>query len=345
MILKATRQNNGIAIYYSPASFHVETYLGGKERNESPRAFIALLEDLGLQYDFISKEQMASGRLSSYKFLILPYSRALSEGEARAMRAFAAKGGTIFADGPAGIMNEHGTKVATNMLSGVAMTTASNPIWKYMSVRDTQSGASYRQEVKDALKKAGVEAGYSVIPKDNAGITGCEVVEWKDGRATYLGILQGREYIKNKEQDTARPVTITLPGRYHVYSVRDKKYLGYTKSIETMIESAVPELYALLPARTVGLSTNGLKNNYVRGSFVRYTIRADSTANVPHVFHIEVYRPDGRVYKEYGSNLYAEKGKVNGAFYLALNDTSGNWRMVICDVATGVRTVVKFTVK
>ena len=107
--------------------------------------------------------------------------------------------------------------------------------------------------MREALKQAGVEARYKIIPGDGKDINGCEVVEWKDGGATYLGILQGREYIKDKDKDIGRPVTITLPAKSHVYSVREGKYLGYIDTIATTIESAVAKLYALLPCKVKDL--------------------------------------------------------------------------------------------
>ena len=107
LLVRSRRMHDRIAIHYSPASFHVGTFLGSKERQESPQAFCHLLEDLGLQYDFISKEQMAQGKLSEYKALILPYSRAIDAREAEAIRQFAALGGALIADGEAGVIRIH----------------------------------------------------------------------------------------------------------------------------------------------------------------------------------------------------------------------------------------------
>ncbi|MBI4027604.1 MAG: hypothetical protein HY360_21640 [Verrucomicrobia bacterium] len=345
LVLKCKRENNGIAIHYSPPSLHAETILDGQERRQGLRAFCLLLEDLGLQYDFISAEQMAAGKLAQYQFLILPYSRAITQGEAKAMKEFAASGGILFADGPAGIMDGHCVKVKANMLNGVKLANAIHPLWNYGKVRDGADGAKTRREMREALAKAGIEPRYRIVPKDRDELPGCELVEFKDGAATYLGLLQGREYIQ--PENPAVPVRIVLPSKSHVYSVREGKYLGELKEIETAIEPAVAKLYALLPCRTRSLRIDGMQKAYEPGSMVAYELDANAPPNapLPHVFCVVISQPDGRLYREYSRNLYAPDGKGRGEFQIALNDMTGRWKMLVTDVATGIKAERKFTVK
>ncbi|MFH0796466.1 MAG: beta-galactosidase [Candidatus Omnitrophota bacterium] len=348
LLLECRRENNGIAIHYSPASFHAETILGGRERVESPRAFCNLLEDLGLQYDFISKEQMQQGKLADYRVLILPYSRAIRQEEAAAMKAFAAKGGLILADGEAGVMDEHCKYVKTNMLAGVNVIKIANPIWKYREVKNGETGSRYRGEISTLLGKSGVKPKVTITPKNNKELTGCEIVEFKNGPAIYLGILQGREYLKKANEDhTPQAVTVQLPGTYHVYSVRDNHYLGFVNKIDTVILPAVAKLYALLPCKVNGLTLENIEKEYTPGMEVKYSIRAATLPAVliPQVAHVEVTAPGGRPYKEYGRNLSLPSGKGEGSFSLALNDPAGEWRIIVTDVATGIKTERIFKVK
>lgn len=344
LLVTARRQQNGIAIHYSPASSHAETILGGKERVESPRAFCSLLEDLGLQYDFISKEQMAKDKLKDYKVLILPYSRAINFDETKAIREFAEKGGMVIADGEAGVMDGHCKYVKQNMLSGVRLTATANPIWKYREARNAEVGRRYRKEIGDLLKSAGIQPRFRVAPE----VVGLEVVEFTDGNARYLGLLQGREYIrKQKEDHTPRPVKIQLPGKYHVYSVRDGRYLGFTDVIQAGIEPAVAKLYALLPSAINAVELTGIMKQYNLGTEVSYQIGVKSSPDIatPHVFHLEIRRPDGSVHREYTRNLSAPAGKGQGSFRLALNDPKGIWTIVATDVASGVKVARKFEVR
>ena len=340
LILNCRRDNTGIAIHYSPASLHVQNIMGGRERVESPKALCKLLEDLGLQYDFVSREQMAAGRLREYKALILPYSRAIGEQEAQAMRRFAGAGGVLIADGEPGIMNGHGRRVDGNMLTGVSLHFVTNAVWKYAGadVRNGEAGRQCRVEIAMALEAAGVRARFRIVPRDGRDLNGCEVVGFAAGDAEYLGILQGREYVRKQDENHAPvPVTIELPRRAHVYSVREGEYLGHRDRIETGIAPAVAKLYALLPCKIVSVAVDGMSDQYAAGEDVTYTldVSAEPRADIPRVFRVEIERPDGSVYREYCRNIHAAGGAARGAFRLALNDPPGRWRITARDVASG----------
>ncbi|MBI4024186.1 MAG: beta-galactosidase trimerization domain-containing protein [Verrucomicrobia bacterium] len=346
LLVKSRRRHDRIAIHYSPASFHVETFLEGKERMESPRAFCHLLEDLGLQYDFISQEQMAQGKLNEYKVLILPYSRAIDAKEAQAIRQFAERGGALIADGEAGTQDGHGKIVKENMLAGLNVVKLANPVWKYLSrgggdheVRHGEGGGLCRKEIRAALEPAGVKPRFKLVLRNQADPVGYEMVRFTDGEAEYLGILQGREYLrKEKEDHTPAPATIGLPRKYHVYSVRDGNYLGFVDKIETTIEPAVAKLYALLPGTIKTVDVRGLEKIYHPGQEVKCEILTSPKLAIPHVFHIEVTNPTGQVHREYTRNVYGKSGEpVTVAFPFALNDSLGKWKVVVTEVASGIR--------
>ena len=297
LILNCRRDNTGVAIHYSPTSFHVETIQEGRERVESPKAFCRLLEDIGLQYDFVSRQQMAQDKLSQYKALILPYSYAISAEEAQQIRGFVANGGTIIADGAAGSMNGHGRLVSENMLAGVPLHTMTNAVWTYSGseVRNGEAGRQVRAELVQALEAAGVHARFRIVPVAGGELPGCEVVGFADGNAEYIGILQGREYVRKQDEDhTPVPVTIELPDRFHVYDVRTGTYLGRTDRIATGIAPAVAKLYALLPCRVAALSVTGISDVYETGATVDYAVSSATlpAAGIPQVFRVDV-RPPG----------------------------------------------------
>src|SRR6185312_15877965 len=64
---------------------------------------------LGLQFDFVSSEQVEHDALTTGKFkvLILPLSVAISPMEAKSIEAFVTAGGVVIADAAAGIMDDH----------------------------------------------------------------------------------------------------------------------------------------------------------------------------------------------------------------------------------------------
>src|SRR5205809_7776880 len=86
-----------------------------------------LIEDLGLQYNFVAYGQIEQGELirRGYRVLILPRSSALSAAEAREIRAFAEQGGHVIADGQPGTFDEHSRKREKSVLSDVIQDNAS----------------------------------------------------------------------------------------------------------------------------------------------------------------------------------------------------------------------------
>ena len=73
-------------------------------------AWFKLLEDCGFQYNVVTGEQVAAGRLLAEKYKVLICNRvaALSDAEAAAVREFVAAGGTVIADHLTGVLNAHG---------------------------------------------------------------------------------------------------------------------------------------------------------------------------------------------------------------------------------------------
>src|SRR5579862_4028562 len=122
LLINSRRQADPIAIHYSQASMRVEWLKesrprGGAWATRSAKAertdndFMRLreswcraIEDAGMQYNFVSYDQMEKGELlrGGYRVLVLPRSSALSAAEAQAVHEFAAQGGVLIADGDPG---------------------------------------------------------------------------------------------------------------------------------------------------------------------------------------------------------------------------------------------------
>ena len=125
LLMESARQQDGIAIHYSMPSVHGASILGYHERNEEDEdqarkktglsfpanrdGWVRVVKDLGMQFDFVSSEQVEKGELINgrYKVLILPLSLALSKDEAKAIEAFVQTGGMVVADAAVGLMDQH----------------------------------------------------------------------------------------------------------------------------------------------------------------------------------------------------------------------------------------------
>ncbi len=118
-------QHDGIAIYYSHASIQLGWILDAEAHGKTwtnrnaderlasathvRRAWENMLRDEGLQYSFINYiDVIQRGVPEEYRVLILPATLCLSDAEARAIRAFCERGGTVIADYLPGLWDQHG---------------------------------------------------------------------------------------------------------------------------------------------------------------------------------------------------------------------------------------------
>jgi len=110
LLLNCKRDNYGVAILYSQRSVHATTIDTTYDR--VPRALLAaidLVEDLGLQHDIVSYDQLADGtvRKRGYRVLIMPCCQAMSAQEKKAAVDFVKAGGCLIADVRPGIRDGH----------------------------------------------------------------------------------------------------------------------------------------------------------------------------------------------------------------------------------------------
>jgi len=110
LLLAAKRNHDGVGVLYSQASMHASTIDSSAGTAEGARrAWVDLLEDVGLQYEFVATEQVEGGALlgRGYRVLVLPACFALSDREIAALDAFAQAGGAVIADVRPGIRDGH----------------------------------------------------------------------------------------------------------------------------------------------------------------------------------------------------------------------------------------------
>lgn len=99
-------QHDGIAIHYSQEAINAAQLLAKEGEHKDVRdVWVKLIEDLGLQYNFVASPQIEGGILTKprndferYKVLILPESFAISEAERNEIEAFVRAGGTVIGD-------------------------------------------------------------------------------------------------------------------------------------------------------------------------------------------------------------------------------------------------------
>jgi hypothetical protein len=118
LIINSQPVTEPIAIHYSQPSMRTEWMLARRpegdnwinrnariERTDDEflrlrESWCQLIEDQGMQYKFVSYDQLENGELlkRGYRVFVLPRSSSLSQAEADAVREFVAQGGTVIAD-------------------------------------------------------------------------------------------------------------------------------------------------------------------------------------------------------------------------------------------------------
>jgi len=136
LIMNSRRTHDRIAIHYSHASVQIHWLLENVVHardwvlnkydvrlhfNGIRNSWTKLIEDLGLQYDFLSREQIEAGHLNggAYRVFIMPKSVAVSGREAGQIREFVQTGGLLLADFAIATMNEHGRDLGNGQLDDV----------------------------------------------------------------------------------------------------------------------------------------------------------------------------------------------------------------------------------
>ena len=137
LIINSLRVHDGIAVHYSQPSMQVHWLLdnvqharkwmlhSGGDRGSHfigvRNAWTKLIEDLGLQYEFVGARQIEEGKLNrnEYRVLILPQSLAVSAREVEQIRQFVHAGGVLIADYRTATMNEHGRDLGSGQLDSI----------------------------------------------------------------------------------------------------------------------------------------------------------------------------------------------------------------------------------
>src|SRR5437773_1275470 len=136
LIINSRRTHDRLAIHYSHATIQIHWLLESVVHardwvlnkydvrlhiNGIRNSWTKLLEDLGLQYDFLSREQIEAGVLNTggYRAFVLPKSVAVSPHEAGEIRDFVQAGGMLLADFGTATMNEHGRDLGYGQLDDV----------------------------------------------------------------------------------------------------------------------------------------------------------------------------------------------------------------------------------
>ena len=376
LLINSTRLADPIAIHYSQASMRTEWMLAQKPKGDAwalqrssederidnhflrlRESWCRLIEDLGLQYNFVAYGQIEQGELikRGYRVLILPRSSALSAAEAREIRAFAEQGGTVIADGQPGTFDEHSRKREKSVLAdllqdsshvhGRGKVTPVSDLVDYHQKRLIGKEGPAREMAQRALADSGVRPDFAVTDESGHNPTGVETHLFRNGDVTIIGLLTNPqlrvdelgppEFKSNDRFAKPRAVKLAFPREMYIYDVRASKTLGRQKEIAVTLDPYEPAIFA---ASTVALAELEISapGRVRRGESAQIGLGfANASPAATHVFRLDVIDPGGKTVDYYSGNLIASHGRAAKLLPLAYNDARGKWTLRVHDLLSG----------
>ncbi|MGE5645301.1 MAG: beta-galactosidase [Acidobacteriota bacterium] len=365
LLMNSVRQSGPVAIHYSQASMRTEWMLAQRpkgaawvergsaiERMDSDflrlrESFCRLIEDLGMQYNFVAYGQVEDGELlkRGYRVLILPRSSALSAREAQAIREFAAQGGVVVAEGEPGVFDEHSRRLPQSSLAGVNVIRLKLDALNYQQARLIGKEGELHRYMGKVLADAGVRPAFAVVDDAKQPVVGVETHEFRNGGVSIVGLLSNPslrvnelgppEFQKNDRFAKPRTVRLVLPGELYAYEIRTGNALGRKTELQITLDPYEPTLFAFspspLPALTVAAPRKAAAGETAR---IGLSFAAPTPAS-KHLFHIDVIDPTGKTVDYYSGNLLAPEGHAEKQVPFATNDKPGTWTVRVRDLLSG----------
>jgi hypothetical protein len=209
LFINSRRLHDGIAIHFSQPSMQVHWLLdnvgnarrwvshSGEDRHSHftgvRNSWTKLIEDIGLQYEFVGARQIEAGRMNrgAYRALILPQSLAMSTHEVEQIRQFVSEGGLLVADYRVATMNEHGRDLGHGQLDDVFGITHARGQAKGRSAEGVASEPPLQLEGKSLNVVVGDETVTAAAGKPLARSGGVPLVILKRfgrGKAVFLNL-------------------------------------------------------------------------------------------------------------------------------------------------------------
>jgi hypothetical protein len=180
------------------------------------------------------------------------------------------------------------------------------------------------------LKEAGIRPKVGLSTHDGEPVSGCASYLFKHDQTQLYGL------VPDKDREGNQKVRISLGDEKTVYDVRLRRIVGLGSSFDTRIEPAVPKLFAFVSGKVTAVEMGPPKKTNL-GDRVDITFQVEGVDNYRSVATVKVLNPTGEVVRYYGGNVDIINGKGSLAFRSALNDETGEWKVVVTDTISGIK--------
>lgn len=381
LIINSVAQDDGITVHYSQPSMRTEWMLERRPDGEAwmnrdasyERAnnkFVRIreswghaIEDQGLQYNFVSSNQVEDGELlrRGYRVLVLPHSSSLSAKEVSHIRLFVERGGVLVTDAMPGTFDEHSRRLVASPLVDMfpgehlrALTVTAcgegktifvhADVLNYLQDRITRKEAATYGIMAELFQAAGLKPEIEVTGEDKKPVVGIDVHVFSNGGVRFLSLqtnpqqsvneLGPPNFRSNERFAVKQKVQVRFAGRRYAYDVRARRSLGEAGELSLTVDPYEPTVVALASAPFAHLEVS-MPRLGALGSTVTLAMELRGTASAVQVYHVEVVDPAGQVAMQYSGNVIAPGGSAVKDLPFAKNDLPGRWTVRVQDMMTG----------
>ncbi|GEM_PF-1546276 len=325
-----------VAILYSQASIRAAFLNKQKKSHQALREkYISLCRNVGVNFNFISYEQLSDGDLNSsqYKVLVLLNATALSKAEITQIEKFSDDGGIIIAEGMPALMDENCKPFSkpqlkklftkeTNFIDTVIDTSYKGALLYPNANVNKKIITNVQNTFINRLKKAGVKVDVVLFANDGELVRDAEIYLYNDAaKNKYIGVITDASKIKQTE--------FKFDSKYHIYELRTHKYLGYTDYVKLFFNNANPYVFALLKDKLSTFDVDVSHKDLLFNVIVSFSKSIDS------VVAMRVINPKGQNVSFYNQNILLKNGKGYGFIPFVQNDIGGTWTLEFKDIITG----------
>ena len=383
LIINSRGLNDGIAIHFSQPSLRTQWMLERRpdgpawmkrdaryERSENVflrlrESWCKLIEDEGLQYNFVSYLQVPEGKLlaGGYRVLILPQSSSLSAIEAGLIREFIAQGGVVISNGVPGDFDEHSRRLAGSPLAdlfavdssakspaavhdfgkGKAIT-LNTDIASYLQNRLVGKEAPVHDLIGEMLRANGIHPEFAVEDAQGKPVVGVRTSVFANGGVRLIALLSNPQlrvdelgppdFRSNQRFEKPVAVRVRLPQPMYLYDIRARKALGKQQALTLTLDPYEPTILAASVPALPDLQVV-IPERAQRGATVQVGVRTASHPADMDIFHVDVMDPQGNRSIVYSGNLHAPRGIGMKSIPFAVNDPPGKWTIVVHDLLSG----------
>ena len=217
---------------------------------------------------------------------------------------------------------------------------ANTTFLSYLEMRKNGTNNSFKSAILDWFKKCTLVPELTLKTRKGDLIASSKIYKYIDGASVYLGITKD----PNFTDGAAEEYLLKLPGKRHVYNVREGKCLGFTDSIQSTISSAKSQLFALMPYKVTKLNVDIKMQQIIQGDSLVCKIYLETDGSIVghHIVRVEITDPDSEKLRHLTQTVELHNGRAGIIIPTAFNDKTGKWNVLFTDISTGINRKVSY---